>query len=176
VPVQGARDDEQRSVGPTTLDAPDLPISHRVVLCRQPEQARVARNGQHVLVNVGRRTEAFDMAAKTQVTDEVQLDQAGTEVKGTTNGSGYVLPLVHTSINAALETEHGGHRVLISVDGTTVETPPIEHLIFYAGLAVLVGVELVELPVAVALGVGHALIDITRRPGLQAVGEVLEEA
>jgi hypothetical protein len=138
--------------------------------------AACARSGQYVLVNVGRTTEAFDMAAKTQVIDEVQVDHAQTEITGMTNGWGYVLPLVHTSINAALETEHGGHRVLISVDGTTVETPPIEHLVFYAGLAVLVGLELVELPVAVALGVGHALTDITRRPGLQAVGEVLEEA
>jgi hypothetical protein len=47
--------------------------------------------------------------------------------------------------------------------------------VFYAGLAVLAGVGLVEWPVALALGVGHALIDITRRPGLQALGELLEE-
>jgi hypothetical protein len=97
-------------------------------------------------------------------------------VNGTTTGSGYMLPLVHMSINAVLETEHGGHRVRISVDGTTLEMPPIEHLVFYSGLAVLVAAGLVELPVAVALGVGHALIDITHRPGLQALGEALEEA
>jgi hypothetical protein len=117
------------------------------------------------------------MAAETEVTDQAQVNRADTtDVKGTTNGSGYVLPLVHTSIDAALETEHGGHRVLISLDGTTVETPPIEHLIFYAGLAVLVAVGLVEWPVGLALGVGHALIDITQRPGLHALGEALEEA
>jgi hypothetical protein len=117
------------------------------------------------------------MAAETQVTDQALVNQAETtDVTGTTNGSGYVLPFIHTSINAALETEHGGHRVLISLDGTTFETPPIEHLIFYAGLAVLVAVGLVELPVGLALGVGHALIDITHRPGLQSLGEVLEEA
>jgi hypothetical protein len=104
------------------------------------------------------------------------MNQAEAQAKGTTNGSGYVLPLVHTSIDAALETERGGHRVMISVDGATVETPPIEHLVFYAGLAVLVAAELVELPVAVALGVGHALVDITHRPGLHALGEALEEA
>jgi hypothetical protein len=118
------------------------------------------------------------MAARTRVTDQAQVNQAEATdaLKGTTNGSGYVLPLVHTSIDAALETEHGGHRVLISVDGTTLETPPIEHLVFYAGLAALVVGGLVELPIAVALGVGHALIDITHRPGLQALGEALEEA
>jgi hypothetical protein len=123
------------------------------------------------------RTEAFDLAAETQVTDQAHVNQAETtDVKGTTNGSGYVLPLVHTSINAALETDRGGHRVLISLDGTTFETPPIEHLVFYAGLAALIALELVELPVGLALGVGHALIDITHRPGLQALGEALEEA
>ena len=117
------------------------------------------------------------MAAETQVTDQAQVNLAETTyVKGATKGSGYVLPLVHTSINAAVETEHGGHRVVISLDGTTFETPPIEHLIFYAGLAVLVAVGLVDWPIGLALGVGHALIDITRRPGLEALGEVLEEA
>jgi hypothetical protein len=91
-------------------------------------------------------------------------------------GSGVVLPIVHTSIDAALLTEHGGHRILITVDRTQLETPPIEHLAFYAGLGALVGVGLVELPIAVALGVGHVLIDLTRRPGLQALGEALNEA
>jgi hypothetical protein len=118
------------------------------------------------------------MAAQTEVTDEAQVNQAETTdaVKGTTKGSGCVLPLVHTSIDAVLQTEHGGHRVVISVDGTTVETPPIEDLVFYAGLTVLVAVGLVELPVAVALGVGHALIEITHRPELRALGEALEAA
>jgi hypothetical protein len=117
------------------------------------------------------------MAAETQVTDQAHVNQAETtDVKGTTDGSGYVLPLVHTSVDAAVDTERGGHRVVISLDGTTFETPPIEHLIFYAGLAVLVSAGLVDWPVGLALGVGHALIDITQRPGLQAIGEALEEA
>jgi hypothetical protein len=116
------------------------------------------------------------MAAETQRTDHARANQAETYAKSTTNGSGYVLPLVHTSIDASVETEHGGHRVVITLDGNTFETPPIEHLVFYAGLAVLVAVGLVDWPVGLALGVGHALIDITQRPGLDALGEVLEEA
>jgi hypothetical protein len=92
------------------------------------------------------------------------------------NGSGYVLPLIHTSIDAALVTEGGGHRVLLTVDHAVLETPPLEHLAFYAGLATLVGAGLVEWPIGVAIGVGHLLIDLTRRPGLEALGEALEEA
>ena len=79
-------------------------------------------------------------------------------------------------VNANVVTEHGGHRLLIHVDGTELETPPVEHLAFYVGLSALVAVGLVEWPIAVALGVGHALIDLTRRPGLEALGEALAEA
>ena len=79
-------------------------------------------------------------------------------------------------LGATIVTEHGGHRILISADGTQWETPPIEHLAFYIGLAALVGVGLVELPIALALGIGHVLIDITKRPGLHALGEALAEA
>jgi hypothetical protein len=79
-------------------------------------------------------------------------------------------------LNASLVTEHGGHRVAIDVDSTRIETPPLEHLAFYAGLGALVAVGLVELPIAVALGVGHVLIDVTKRPGLEALGEALAEA
>ena len=73
-------------------------------------------------------------------------------------------------------TEHGGHRIAIGTDGMYLETPPIEHLLFYAGLGVLVALNVVELPVAVALTVGHLLLDVTGRPGLRSLGEALEEA
>jgi hypothetical protein len=79
-------------------------------------------------------------------------------------------------VQAEIITAKGGHRVLLTMDGRKLETPPIEHMVFYVGLAALVQVELVELPVALALGVGHALLDLTRRPGLVALGEALEEA
>ncbi len=81
-----------------------------------------------------------------------------------------------TDVNAAIITEHGGHRILFSLDGTKLETPPVEHLIFYAGLAVLVATGVVEWPIALAVGIGHVLVDLTGRPGLQAAGEALSEA
>ena len=93
-----------------------------------------------------------------------------------TKPSGYVLPFVHTTVDAELVTEHGGHRVLLTVDKIGIETPPLEHLAFYAGLGVLVGVGLIEPPIAAAIGIGHVLIGLTRRPGLQILGEALEEA
>jgi hypothetical protein len=80
------------------------------------------------------------------------------------------------NVNASMISEHGGHRVLITVDGRTVETPPAEHLVFYAGLAVLAGTGIIHWPVAMALGVGHVLIEVTKRPGLEALGEALAEA
>jgi hypothetical protein len=79
-------------------------------------------------------------------------------------------------LSVSLVTEHGGHRVLVSTDGVHFETPPIEHLAFYIGLGALVAVNVVEPPIAVALTVGHLLLDFTRRPGLDALGEALDEA
>jgi hypothetical protein len=78
--------------------------------------------------------------------------------------------------SATVITEHGGHRVVFGIDETRLETPPVEHLVFYAGLGVLVAVNVVELPVAIALTVGHVLLDVTNRPGLQALGSALDEA
>ncbi len=79
-------------------------------------------------------------------------------------------------LSAVVITEHGGHRAVVSIDKREIETPPLEHLLFYAGLGVLVAANLVELPIAIALTVGHALLDLTKRPGLQALGSALEEA
>lgn len=79
-------------------------------------------------------------------------------------------------LNAELIAAHGGHRVLLHIDERAIETPPIEHLAFYGGLAILAGTGLVEWPIAIALGVGHVLIELTKRPGLEALGEALVEA
>jgi len=79
-------------------------------------------------------------------------------------------------IDLSMITEKGGHRLLISVNDAELETAPLEHLVYYAGIAVLVELHIMELPVAVALVVGHLLIGLTHRPGLEALGEVIEEA
>jgi hypothetical protein len=121
------------------------------------------------------REEAMVMAVEVHETGE-DTASGGASLGVVATDSGCVLPLVHTFINAEVVTERGGHRVLLTIDATEVETPPLEHLAFYAGLGVMVGVGLIEPPIALALGVGHLLLDLTRRPGLQALGEALEEA
>jgi hypothetical protein len=70
---------------------------------------------------------------------------------------------------------HGGHRILITADGTRLETPPVEHLAFYAGVGALAAAEIIEWPVAVVLTVGHLLIGLTHRPALKELGEALDE-
>jgi hypothetical protein len=48
--------------------------------------------------------------------------------------------------NASVITEKGGHRIVVVIDGRRLETPPLEHLAFYAALGLLVAVNVVELP------------------------------
>lgn len=76
----------------------------------------------------------------------------------------------------SIVTSRGGHRILLTADGTQLETPPVEHIVYYAGLGVLAAVEIIEWPVAVALTAGHFLMGLTSRPALKELGEVLDEA
>jgi hypothetical protein len=79
-------------------------------------------------------------------------------------------------VNVAMVTENGGHRAVITVDHTRIETPPVEHMLFYAGMGVLAAMEVIEWPLALLLMTGHLLMDATNRPGLHQLGEALEEA
>jgi hypothetical protein len=63
---------------------------------------------------------------------------------------------------------------LITADGTQLETPPVEHLAFYAGLGALAAAEIIEWPVAMVLAVGHVLIGLTHRPALRELGEAID--
>jgi hypothetical protein len=81
-----------------------------------------------------------------------------------------------TTANVSIVTADGGHRILITTDGTRVETPPIEHLTYYAALGVLAATEIIEWPVVLALTAGHLLVGLTRRPALQQLGDALDEA
>lgn len=78
--------------------------------------------------------------------------------------------------NFRMVTENGGHRAELQVDRTKIESPPVEHLLFYAGMGVMAAMEVIEWPLAVLLSVGHLLMDATNRPGLQQMGEAFEDA
>ncbi len=80
------------------------------------------------------------------------------------------------ALKVGMDTERGGHRVVLTADSSSVETPPVEHLVFYAGLGVLAAIEIIEWPLALLLMTGHLLMDATNRPALHELGEVLEEA
>ncbi len=76
----------------------------------------------------------------------------------------------------SIVTAKGGHRVRLTADGTRVETPPVEHLVFYAGVGLLAAADIIEWPVALVLTTGHILIGLTNRPALKELGEALDEA
>jgi hypothetical protein len=80
-----------------------------------------------------------------------------------------------TTARLSICSSRGGHRILITADGTQLETPPVEHLAFYIGLGALAAAEIIEWPVALALATGHILIGLTNRPALKELGEALEE-
>ena len=54
--------------------------------------------------------------------------------------------------------------------------PPRDHLMYYGGLAVLAAFSLVEWPIALVLGVGHALAENHHSRVAQELGDALDEA
>ena len=78
-----------------------------------------------------------------------------------------------TAPKFSIRSTNDGHRILITADRTQLETPPVEHLALYAGLAVLAAAEIIEWPVAVAAAVGHFLARRTNSPFLKELGAVL---
>jgi hypothetical protein len=57
-----------------------------------------------------------------------------------------------------------------------VQVPRPEQLAFYGALGALAAVEIIEWPVAVVLGVGHALMQNEHSRVAQELGEALEDA
>jgi hypothetical protein len=56
-----------------------------------------------------------------------------------------------------------------------VNLPPLYHLGWYAGLATLAAIEIIEWPIAALLAVGKALADNHHSRLLMEFGEALEE-
>jgi hypothetical protein len=93
-------------------------------------------------------------------------------------------PAVSDTVTLTLRLGHGA--VLRAIQGNTVDVPlpvlgtvrlpPLDSLIWFGGLATLVAVELMEWPVAAAIGVGHLLVQQQHFRILHDFGEALEKA
>jgi hypothetical protein len=57
-----------------------------------------------------------------------------------------------------------------------VRIPPAHHLVWYAGVGILVALECLEWPIALILASGKALADNHHSTMLREFGEALEEA
>lgn len=80
--------------------------------------------------------------------------------------------------HALLAAERAVHRNMVHVSLPLVgelHLPPTEELVFLGGTAFLAMVGVLEWPVAVFLGVGHALALNGRNKVVRSLGETLEE-
>ncbi len=78
---------------------------------------------------------------------------------------------------AAAERAAGRNTVRIDLPGhLRVELPSLDQLAYLGGVAALVALDLIEWPVAVAVMVGHALVNNRHSKALRDFGEALEEA
>jgi xanthosine utilization system XapX-like protein len=57
-----------------------------------------------------------------------------------------------------------------------VRIPRPEHLAYYGALGVMAAVEIIDWPIALAIGVGHALAEQHHNHVAEELGEALEDA
>jgi hypothetical protein len=99
---------------------------------------------------------------------------------------GAVVPAPEVSETVTLTLRLGHGAVLRAIQGNTVDVPlpvlgtvrlpPLDSLVWFGGLATLVAVEVIEWPVAAAIGVGHLLVQQQHFRVLHDFGEALEKA
>src|SRR5689334_18112617 len=97
-----------------------------------------------------------------------------------------VVPPASEAVSAQPRLRVGHGAVLRAIEKDTVEVavpalgslrlPPPQALAWLAGLAVLAVLEIVEWPVAVAVGAGHVLAQQNHVQLLRDFGQALEEA
>lgn len=57
-----------------------------------------------------------------------------------------------------------------------VRVPRADHLAFYGGLAALAALQLLEWPVALVFGVGHALAENSHSRSMRQLGDAFQDA
>jgi hypothetical protein len=101
---------------------------------------------------------------------EMTVVPTGSEAATATRSS---LRIGHGAVLRAIEKNTVG--VVLPALGT-VRLPPPQTLAWLAGVSALAVLEIVEWPVAVAIGAGHLLAQQTHMKLLHDFGEALEEA
>lgn len=99
-----------------------------------------------------------------------------TDVHDTTPPSAPVPITAPLGPRAAAERVVSGDSVTVRMDGRELNLPPGEQLAFLAGLGLLVALDLIEWPIALAIAVGHELAHSHHGRMLREFGEALEEA
>ena len=98
---------------------------------------------------------------------------------------GYAVPMPSKpKANPTSARRHEAAHEVVRANSTVVRLPvagevmlpPPQHLAWYAGLGLLVALEMIEWPVALVLSVGKALADNRHNKALEDFGEALEEA
>jgi hypothetical protein len=82
-------------------------------------------------------------------------------------------------LHAVAAAEQAVRRNSVHIDLPLIgrlQLPPPDEVAFLGGVAVLVLIGIVEWPVGVALGIGHALATNRHNRAMRAFGEALEEA
>ena len=95
---------------------------------------------------------------------------AGTTTRSRTNGH-------RSGAGQAVQDTLDRHHLSLSLPILgDLKLPPAQHLLWYGGVAMLVALECVELPIALILATGKALADNHHSAMLREFGAALEEA
>jgi hypothetical protein len=112
-----------------------------------------------------------DPGVRTRPAKRARTTRPAGRTQGTVGGR----PVLHAVAAAERAVRRESVHVVLPVVGR-IPLPDREDLAFIGGVAVLVAIGLVEWPVGVALGVGHALAVNRHNKMVRAFGEALEEA
>ncbi|MDQ0990967.1 hypothetical protein [Streptomyces sp. V3I7] len=82
----------------------------------------------------------------------------------------------HHGPRAAADRVVAKQETTLHLGDVRLELPPPDQLAFLAGLGLLTALELIEWPIALAVGVGHELARNRHSKVLKEFGEALEEA
>jgi hypothetical protein len=77
----------------------------------------------------------------------------------------------------AAQRVNAHHDLQINLPGLgIVDLGPPDQLVYFAGIATLAALEIIDWPLAVIIAAGHLLADQRRSRTLHAFGEALEQA